>query len=313
MKTAVQSVHGTLALHRVLEPDRTALLTQLAAVSGTHNIRKFPGANPCSLERAKFPMLKQQPYYLTEKTNGVRFLFFCCVLRNLNVTCIVDRAMAVFVVPLRAVPTAMFQGSVVDCELALNKVTGQWHLLAFDAYVVSGVPAFQLPFSQRMSALRRAMTAYEPHPDDPVSLRIKSFIPTSMFRMFLDHEREARRFFDVDGIILTPEITQAGIGRQLELFKLKTRHTVDFLVGADGVQLSVFLPGTRSHVPVAMLRAPVQAGAVAECERAADGVWDLVCVRTDKATANDMLTYERTLVNIEEGITVDELQRFFEV
>ena len=34
-------------------------------------------------------------------------------------------------------------------------------------------------------------------------------------------------------------------------------------------------------------------------------------MRHDKTTANDMLTYTKTLVNIKEGITLAELQELF--
>ena len=308
MKTSWDTVSG-LKLPRVLEPDHSRLLCTLSALSGSKNARKFPGPNPCSLERSDFPKLRQQPYFLAEKTDGVRFLWLCCTFNTLNVSAIVDRSMAAYLLPLHAVPTAMFQGSVVDCELAFNKVENTWHLMAFDAYVVSGVPVFNLPFSHRLAALQRAMTVYEACASDPLSVRVKRFFPTCMFRDFLGHMHEVERYFAVDGIILTPELSHASIGRHTELFKLKTKHSVDFLVGPGPCDLGVFLPSARDHVVVAGLREPLAPGCIAECVSSPDGVWDLVCVRTDKSTANDMLTYEKTLLNAREGITIDEVHR----
>lgn len=311
MRTRLETAHGALSLHRLCEPDHPALLQVLAQLSNSSNPRRFPGSNPCSLERADFPKLRQQPYYLAEKTDGVRFMLVCCRLQGRNVCALVDRSMAAWLLPLQALPTAMFQGSAVDCELAFNKVQRQWQLLAFDAYVVSGIPVYHLPFSHRMAGLKRAMAVYEYRAGDPVPVKIKSFIPATMFAAYHEHEALARQHFDVDGLILTPEQSEAKVGRHPELFKLKTRHTVDFLVASDCSGLMVFNPATKAHELVERLRQPAEPGAIAECARASDGLWDLVCLREDKGTANDLLTYQKTLVNMREGITIQELQHIF--
>lgn len=308
MQTRMETVHGAVTLHRVLGKDHTDLLSALARVSQSKDPRRFPGSNPCSLERADFPRLNQQPYFLAEKTNGIRFLMFSTTHNGKHVCAIVDRAMSVWLLPLQALPTALFQGSVVDCELAFNKVEKQWQLLAFDAYVVSGVPVFDLPFSHRMSALKRAMAVYVYTAGDPVPFKIKSFVPATMFAVYLEHEATARAHFDVDGLILTPELSHATIGRSPDLLKLKTHHTIDFQVGPDGVQLGVWDAMRKTHAVVERLRLPSDPGAIVECERGADSLWVVVCVRTDKTTANDLLTYERTKVNMREGITYEELQ-----
>ena len=123
----------------------------------------------------------------------------------------------------------------------------------------------------------------------------------------------ARITSDVDGLILVPELSYAVVGRHTELFKVKTKHTVDFLVAEDGIQLGVYNQSSRSHMNVARARTRASAGAILECSRGVDELWDVVCMRTDKRTANDKLTYERTLVNMKEAISYDELQAFFEV
>lgn len=310
MKTREDTVHGALTLHRVLDPDVTHVKKELARLARTS---KFPGSNPCSLERADFPKLTRQPYFVCEKTNGIRVLLLCCTVHGRRVCCIVDRALSVWLLPLQAVPTAMFQGSVVDCELAFNKVEAAWQLLVFDAYVVSGVPVFSLPFSHRMAGVQRALGAYAFKNGDPVSMKVKHFFPTSMFSAYKQHEATAVGYFDVDGLILTPEHSPAVAGRHPDLFKLKTKHTVDFLVGRTGTDLQVFDPASKAHVAVARLRCGETPGSIVECVLAKeDGVWDVVCVRRDKTTANDMLTFHKTLLNMREGITHDELQTVLE-
>lgn len=311
MNTLVENVHGALNLHRVLDPDHASLLQLLSTLSGSRNKNRFPGSNPCSLERADFPKLKQQPYFVCEKTNGVRFIVFCCTYNDTKVCAMIDRAMTIYLLPLQAMPTAMFQGSVFDCELAFNKVDRQWQLLVFDAYVVCGVPLFHKPFSQRMGALGRAMTVYTCVNGDPLPIKIKSFWPTHSFSAYRNIEASASTFFDIDGLILTPELSHATIGRHTELFKLKTKHTLDFVVDARGEKGCVFNPDIQTHEAVAQFRCTQQPGAIVECVRAPDGMWDVMCVRTDKTTANDRLTYDKTLLNMREAITYDELEAFF--
>lgn len=314
MRTQEEEVHGALTLHRVLGSDRSALLATLSQLVGSPDIAKFPGSNPCSLERADFPKLARQPYFLTEKTNGVRFLLFCCRHEDHTVCALVDRAMAVFLLPLQKVPTVLFEGTVIDCELAFNRADRHWQLLMFDAYVVSGIPVMHKPFSARMAAVRRGMLAYEPAPGDAVVCCLKTFFPASaaFFDHFLLHQERVDRCYDVDGVILVPENSRAILGRHTELFKLKTKHTIDFLVGVDGFELGVFNPSSGAHVAIGRLRSAVAAGSIAECVQEAGGVWVLVCVRTDKTTANDMLTYEKTLLNAREAITLAEVRAYVE-
>jgi hypothetical protein len=42
------------------------------------------------------------------------------------------------------------------------------------------------------------------------------------------------------------------------------------------------------------------------------GTWVLVCVRTDKNTANDVLTYEKTVLNSREAITLAEVRAYLD-
>lgn len=313
MNTATESVHGLISLPRVLPPHSVELARALARVACVKEGR-FPGPSPCSLERADFPKLKTQPYWACEKTDGVRVMLFCTTLGDLRVCCIVDRAMAIYLLPLRAVPTAMFQSSLVDCELVMNASDRVWELLAFDAFILSGVPMFSMPFSRRISCLKRATMPYTAHPDDPVRLRIKDFVAGSMFGMYHEFEATKRQAYAIDGIILTPELSPPVVGRHPDLFKLKTKHTVDFMVGDNGTDLLVFDSSKRTHCVVARLRAPSAPGTIVECGREGGSdvpTWQVVCQRRDKSTANDMLTYTKTLLNMREGVTCDDLVSAF--
>lgn len=308
MDVVTELVHGCVPLPRVTGAAAEALRGALARLTGTP---RFPGSNPCSLERADFAKLRAQPYWICEKTDGVRFLLFCTVLDGRTVGALVDRTLTFYLLPLAHTPTAMFQGTVVDCELARDRQDGSWWLLAFDAYVACGVPLWALPFSRRMACLRRALTHYRAADGDPLRVTLKDFFPGSMVAAYRESEPDRAARWAIDGVVLTPELSAAAPGRHAELFKLKTKHTVDFLVGDDGLSLSVFDSRKHAHVVVARLGRDAPAGAVVECSF--NGLtWKVVCERRDKKTANDSLTYSKTLLNMREAIGHDELQRVLE-
>lgn len=317
---------------------------------------RYPGPNPISLDTSHFPQLQKEPYYICEKTDGVRYALVCTTLppplkapapgqpnsesnKSLNMCCLVDRALAVYVLPLRHVPKAMFQGSVLDGELARNTLTGAWDYLIFDAVVVSGVPVLDSTLNVRMDAVHHVMRVYTPHPDDPVTLLPKTFFPCAQLDMYRAHAKSVP--YEIDGVILTPAMPPVVYGRHFGMFKLKdgSRHTVDFLVGADGRSLSVFdksitaattatiatttnknnknnttarnNKATSAHVTVGTLIEAAPADSIVECELISGTQWKVVGVRSDKSTANDMFTYQKTLLNMREALTLDSIEPLF--
>lgn len=300
-----------LVLHRLEHPPAD-LLQRLAFLDTTdprQRAPKFPGPNPVSLDTSHFPVLASEPYYACEKTDGVRALLVCARVGSVALVALVDRAHAWYVFPLRHVPRAMFQGSLLDGELAWNKARGAWDYLVFDAVTVSGIPVLNLPLADRLAAADRALRAYRGAAEDPAALRIKSFVPctnTDDVRQLLG---AAQQSYDVDGLILTPALAPVTYGRHMRMFKLKHggRHTVDFVVGGNGNDLTVFDAGKHAHVARLAPNTFMHAGAVVECCPRDDSfeVWDVVAVRTDKTTANDAFTFRKTLLNMRENLNWD--------
>lgn len=317
----VESVVGShlgapeLKLYKVVDAGHaTALRRVLKDLScDDTRINRFPGANPVSLDTSHFNQLKKEPYYACEKTDGVRLLLVCYVIDSLRVVALVDRALTAYVLPLGHVPKAMFQGTLLDGELAWNRVRGTWDYLVFDAVTVSGVPVLNAPLKTRLEAAHRALEKYKMGRKDPVRLIMKSFVACHAIGDLDAHIDSQNKVYDVDGIILTPALAPVVYGRHSGMFKLKfdQRHTVDFLVAPDQQSLMVFDSGT--HVVVGTLRPEVRPrpGSIVECARRDSGEWDVVAVRTDKTTANDMLTYNKTLLNMREKLTLDHVKRVF--
>lgn len=311
-----------LTLHRLQAPPASVLL-DLACLDCAPGSRqpKFPGPNPVSLDTSHFAALASQPYVACEKTDGVRMLLVCCVASPgggappVNLVALVDRAHAWYLFPLRRVPKAMFQGSLLDGELAWNKRRGAWDYLVFDAVTVSGVPVLNCALHERVAAVARSLGAYSPCPGDPAVVRVKEFVSCARadeVRALVDR---AAQSYDVDGLILTPQLEPVTYGRHMGMFKLKfgSRHTVDFLVGKNGQDLLVYDRGQHSRVGRVAPNVYLAAGGIVECAPADQScaVWDVVGVRTDKSTANDMFTYQKTLLNMREALTWDVVARVF--
>lgn len=316
----MQGPAGPLALHKVTDARCAAHISNVVREMAFDDNKalRFPGPNPVSLDTGHFSTLRAHRYYACEKTDGVRFLLVCCTVpaagtgETLKVCALLDRAMTVYLAPLRHVPKAMFQGSLLDGELVWNRADERWDYLVFDAVCVSGVPVMTEGLRGRLEAVHAVLGLYAADPRDPFVVRVKSFIGSGNLATDLDdHMALVAAKYDVDGIILTPAADPVVYGRHNGMFKVKfdARHTVDFMVGGDGLQLLVFDGGR--HVPVGRLSAPAAPGCIAECALAGGDTWDLVLVRTDKTTANDMFTYRKTLLNMKEALTLDDVKRVF--
>lgn len=307
--------YGNHVLHKVLEPDASKILGLMRELTGTE---KFPGPNPISLERKDTVKLGRQRYYACEKTDGVRHAFFACTYKGNNVAVIIDRRLSVWLLPLRGLPRAAFQGTILDGEVAFNMRgvpaepdAGFWQYLTFDAVWVSGIPVFSLPFMDRVNAVRTMLSKYREDGDDMMRMRVKEFVDMSVpgGRQRLEaHMDLAATFFKCDGMIFTPDMP-VQFGRHMEMFKFKDaeKNTVDFVVSSGG-QLGVYDQQSRSHTVVGRLlssdAARVRLGAIVECSLrcARSKTWNLVMERTDKSTANDTYTFSKTLLNIKENL-----------
>ena len=289
----------------------------------------FPGPNPVSLDTSMFDVLTRQPYWIAEKTDGVRFVVMITRLsvenprkcsgdreRNNNnnkssvpVVVLFDRTMTPYLCRQERVPDGLYQGTVVDGELATNIVSGISSLLIFDAITVNGVQVYNMPFSRRLRALDTALQSYHSHVKDPMMMRRKTFVSASRPDTVRERLRLGAAFWKTDGFVCMPEHSPIIFGRHDELFKIKTCHSVDFHVGDDGTTLRVFDRQSRSLVPVATSNTPLPPMSIAECVHVRATTWRPLGLRLDKQTGNDLVTYQRTMKNAAEKISLEDVLR----
>jgi hypothetical protein len=305
---ATLEIHGkSIQLHRVIGGAHEELIREMRDLAlDAHKNPRIPGPNPVSIERRDFDKLKNKEYVIAEKTDGVRFIMIFARVYGHKVCAIVDRSMSAYLVPLQAIPRVLFQGTLFDGELTVDKFDRTCFIL-FDAIVVSGVTVSQLNLQSRLCSIRRSLKEFKVHPKDPFELRFKSWselgAPEARGKI-----SDAEKVYHTDGVVLIPKEDPVVYGRNFDMFKMKPRgtHTVDFVVMDLHGTIGVFDPKSKRDVAIGEITSRHQVGSIVECD-IRDGVWNVVGVRTDKKQPNDVLTYEKTMLNIRENIQLDEL------
>ena len=311
-----------ITLYRVEDPRLVDILAKYTGVQKQRQKKgpayQFPGPNPVSIERADYPKLRSQPYHITEKTDGVRALMMVTDLDDVHLAIVFDRTLTPYLFPIREMPRALYQGTVFDGEIVYDKLDARWVYLCFDAINIAGVPVFHLPFSQRLKHIATSLQFYKDSPTDAGIIRPKMFLPCvkEITPAFTAHVETMKTHYDVDGVIFQPERDRVMYGRHDNLLKLKTTHSVDFLV--KNGKLNIFDETARRNKVIGLPGGPLKhlatEGSIVECVQAKDGSWDVVYVRTDKHTSNNKFTMEKTILNATEALTLHEvLQGAFEV
>lgn len=330
-KTTINTTKVTwpngIELHRVENPTAAILTERLAYYAGVQKQRvkkqyPFPGPNPVSIDRADYEKFRMQPYHITEKTDGVRAIMLIIDVDGLHVGVVFDRTLTPYLFPIYYTPRALYQGTVLDGEIVYDKLDNTWVFLCFDALNIAGVPVFHLPFTKRLEALTQSLQFYKPSPSDPGIIRPKMFLPfvKEVEPAFLTHIENMKQRYDVDGIIFMPELDRIIYGRHDNLLKLKSKHSVDFLV--KGGKLHIYDETTRRNKVIGTPTGP-QAhlavdGAIVECtldpSSKKNELWTVLSVRTDKTTSNNKFTFDKTIVNIQQALTFrDVIQGAFQV
>jgi mRNA guanylyltransferase len=294
----------TLPFHKILDPDCLTAMTSMTRTNG------FPGSLCVSIERKDIPTVRNKPYWVCEKSDGARFLLVVMKFKGTNLVALVGRRTDdVYAIKVQKVPRDLYKGTILDGEMVQDKQTNRWTFLAFDALFVAGRDVRERAFSERYLDICAAMTHYEPHERDSIAFKIKAFFPVANLAQCMDPKRDpVRERFGWDGLVFTPDAQRVVAGRNFDMFKWKPVHsiTVDFCVQHDG--LTLLANDRQTLVPVGRLDAPGVPGSIVECQllNAHEAVWHVYRVRSDKTYPNDMLTFTRTLANIQEGIALED-------
>lgn len=225
--------------------------------------RAIPGRNPCpqpvSLERKHLSQLKEKPYVVADKSDGVRFcLFLTRAGDNKEYSVLVDRKLSLYQVPVAA-SRKCFEGSLFDGELLWTTGSdghaSQTYLI-FDAVSWRGDRKISSePLPRRLELIRKvfdlggeevagAGAAHSCAKQGKIvcggnahglAFRPKQCFPLDMLPTLL--RQMSHLSYITDGLILTPLEDAVHTGTHEGLFKLKWSQTLDFQVRTATRQL----------------------------------------------------------------------------
>jgi mRNA guanylyltransferase len=292
----------------------------------------FPAPQPVSLERRDLSKLVDFEYLVCAKSDGMRFLLICyggfCYM--------VDRAFKFYKVNLNFKNNELYNsngsyldtlGGIFDGELVLNK-QNKWQYVIHDCINIHGKDISKNNFPVRHSEIIKITCDYWIPESSEFRVTSKQFFPFKQLDLLNRLIIENKLDHKTDGIICTPKNKKVGAHTQYDLFKWKPRHlhTFDFkIIKEPKGGITAFVNKNGTHVPYAS--APSGSSeekifldnltkncpdftnnAIVECEY--DDINDIytpIKLRSDKTHPNSFLTVKKTLGNIKENISMEEL------
>jgi ATP-dependent DNA ligase len=228
-------------------------ITKLVELSNDR--KSFPGTHVVSLERDHFQTLldNKEDYWVCDKSDGVRYLMCISATRRVY---LINRRYDIrstnVAFESRAVMGAdalHISRSVLDGELVWDTKKKAFVFLLFDVLVIRGRSVGGMHLPERLSFIQ----------SDVIGKQILSpalFTPTftvaiKQFRKLKHLEHVIKKdipslSYRCDGVIFTPSAAPYIYGVNRQLFKWKTRHTVDFEIDwmsrkrSNGASINVF-------------------------------------------------------------------------
>lgn len=203
----------------------------------------YPFGNPVSIERTHIPVVQQMPYWVAEKTDGMRVAMVCTRSPDTTqaVSYIMDRVGRLYGIPILA-SRRFFDGSLFDAELVYEPHLDCFKLYIFDVAMLRGSADIgKRPLRDRLAAIHAAF------PREKMDERTQALLRGQVLCSRPDVFIVAKPMFRTsdagalvasvaalahatDGYILTPDGEGASEpGVAWTTFKIKTSHTIDLL------------------------------------------------------------------------------------
>ncbi|GMF25177.1 unnamed protein product [Phytophthora lilii] len=241
------------------------------AYQGRLGIRgKFSGTMPVGFARWHIPLVQSREYFVSEKTDGVRYFLVVAG----GTTVLVDRSNSPFAASgLDLLKLVLPEGTVLDGELVIQRVQKRDHSLG-----------------RIYSDDKRV------HYTDGVV-----FCPNTKYVTNTHQEYLKWKWSDLITVDFLATLNQAGDGVQLSCGGPRNTHIeLDSIVRLDPKDVPV--------VHKLVSRTPNRQAVLEFAFNADKGLWNYKCARPDKDCANYIRTVLGSLVNMAEGISEEELQ-----
>jgi hypothetical protein len=279
----------------------------------------FPGPQPVSIERKHFETLQNNMYWVCEKTDGYRYLFVCFYFDNKPYCFLINRKKDIYLLNTRFM-TSAYNGTILDGEFI--EINGTFKYLVYDSTIVCGENTTHLNHSERLLKCKPLIDFIQ---YCPFTMEMKLFYPLKQMKDYVQRVVPKLQH-KTDGFIFTPENEPVKSGTHYTMFKWKPleSNTVDFHIERNKNKHKKkhfpFILKVKNHNSlVALLNETLVVNdmsilqglnddnsLIVECKYIHNNTWEAILVRTDKNHPNNMLTFEKTKLNIEENIQLTE-------
>ena len=296
----------------------------------------FPGPQPVSLERSELIKLNKYAYAVCEKTDGMRYFLFATKYNGYRLTVIIDRAFRVFEAPGAWSCVSCFDGTLLDGEIVRDS-DGLFTYYPHDCILRGGINYSQEDFRKRYEHSKEVAILWKKLDTTAFDIRFKNVRNLKNIQELLKDSSQGTHA--VDGLIFTPIGlgVQTGTQHSLIKWKMADKHTFDFEVEKKGQRAELYLFDKMSLIKFKTLNKRTGAGRkfmklmdellaekmmselsisngdsqeskryIVEC-CVEENEYIPLKLRPDKTRPNSIRTVERTLKNIEENITIEEL------
>ena len=271
----------------------------------------FPGPQPVSIERKHFEILKNEPYVVCEKTDGVRHALVCTTFNGTPVAAFLNRALQVQPIKIN-IPTIHYNGTVLDGELVGGNL-----FMIYDAMQVHGEILMKKNLLERLEFASKFVRKVK---NDSIKIKLKKFFVKDDIEELVN-KHIPQLSYKTDGLVFTPVKDEVRIGTHETMFKWKPRdmNTIDFQLKWRGDRWGLYIQDRgilvfQSEIQHVHDNPWLIEDNILECQYMIDDRipwWKPVGIRTDKHHPNNRRTFYRTLVNINEDIEINEFIKMF--
>ena len=271
----------------------------------------FPGPQPVSIERKHFEILKNEPYVVCEKTDGVRHALVCTTFNGTPVAAFLNRALQVQPIKLN-IPKINYTGTVLDGEL----VDGNLFMI-YDVMQTNGENLMKKNLLERLELVSKFVKKVK---NDSIKIKLKKFFVKDDIEELVKQHIPTLSY-KTDGLVFTPVKDEVRIGTHETMFKWKPRdmNTIDFQLKWRGDKWGMYIQDRgilvfQSEIQHTPGNPWLVEDNILECRYMIDDRipwWMPVGLRTDKHHPNNRRTFYRTLVNIKENIQLEEFIKMF--
>ena len=269
--------------------------------------KEVPLCQPVTFNKTNVRLLELNQYYISQKLDGIRCILIidkfpsqiCHSSGFYAVLC--TRSHEMFELNCSA-KANFFEGTLIDGELC--SINEKYTYVPFDGIVINGQDIKSMDYIQRITL-------------------VKDFIASSKLSIeeFNILFKEECKNAPSDGILFMPILDPVVTGKQHNLFKYKSEHTIDFYLennkiwySKDGKLLSDAIFYNNHYFFLNFNENQQFQDGIVECKFVIrEGLIDVIPLkqRRDKSIPNDVSTIIRTLDTMFEQMKLPEIMEYF--